>query len=236
MSPPGQPTSVVSDRGQQETGMNNHGDPEAMGLMHLLCKPRLLAALWGTVIESSINTSFDSTLPLFVSSTFGWGSLGAGLIFLPLVLPMFLGPVVGAISDRCGPKWLSSGGFIVSAPFLIALGYVTDDSVEHQVLLCLLLLGVGLCMTFVIGPLMAEITWSIQEDSHDFATVPYALAYGLYTVAFSCGAILGPIMGGIIRDNHGWGAVGLCLGIVAITSAVVHALWTGGPLGSQSVE
>lgn len=208
--------------------------PSTMGLLHLLSKPRLLASLFGTVVESSIQTSFDSTLPLFVLTTFGWGATGAGLIFLPLILPTLLGPLVGDLSDRYGAKWLATIGSVASAPLLICLQFVTENTLRHQSLLCALLVGIGLSTTFVFGPLMAEITWSIQEGSEDFTVVPYALAYGLHTLSFSVGGILGPILGGLICDTFGWPAMGLALGILSLVAAVVQAIWVGGPLKLQT--
>ena len=45
-------------------------------------------------------TSFDAVLPLYVKATFGWSSTGAGLIFLAVVLPSLLGPLIGWAADR----------------------------------------------------------------------------------------------------------------------------------------
>jgi MFS family permease len=159
--------------------------PSMMKLGHLLSKPRLLAALFGTTVQCSIHTCFDSTLPLFVSSTFYWGATGAGLVFLPLLVPSLLGPLAGAVSDRYGPKWPTTFGSLAGAPLLICLRFVSMNTLEHQALLCVLLAGIGLSEAFVFGPLMAEITWSIQEGNDDFTVIPYALAYGLHTMAFS---------------------------------------------------
>ena len=199
-------------------------------LIRLLTKPRLLAAFCGTVIEANIQTSFDSTLPLFVASTFGWDATGAGLVFLPLVLPMLLGPLAGAVADRYGPKWPATLGHLNCVPLLICLRFVTDNTLAHQILLCVLLSAIGLSTTFVFGPLMGEISWCLQEDSEDPSVEPYALAYGLYTMSFSIGAMLGPVLGGMVRNAYGWPAVGLALASASLVAAVVQALWTGGPL------
>jgi MFS family permease len=61
----------------------------------LLGSRRLLAAFWGTLVVAALTTAFDSTLPLYVKKIFGWNSLGSGLLFLALLLPSIIGPVIG---------------------------------------------------------------------------------------------------------------------------------------------
>ena len=210
-------------------------------LVSLLRRPRLLAALWGTLVHSILQTSFDSTLPLFVEDTFHWDSIGAGLVFLPLVLPQALGPLVGVLGDKYGPKWLASTGFLLAAPFLVCTRFVKEDSMGHKIMLCGLLVGIGIAIVLVFAPLMAEITWSVVGDGsptagdgegyEDRSTAPYALAYGLYNMAFSGGALVGPLLGGFIRDEAGWPTVGWALGLVSGVTAVTQLLWIGEPLG-----
>lgn len=201
--------------------------------LSLLSKPRLLAALWGTLVHSIIQTSFDSTLPLLVESLFHWDSIGAGLIFLPIVLPAFLSPLIGALGDRYGPKWLATCGFLIATPFLVCLRFVEDNTIGDKVMLCGLLVGVGITIALVFGPLMAEITWSVTGDGADaeaMSVAPYAQAYGLYNMAFSGGALVGPILGGLIRDSAGWPTVCWVLGLVTAVTAVTQFFWVGRPL------
>ena len=61
----------------------------------LLGSRRLLAAFWGCLVVAALSTAFDSTLPLYVKRIFGWNSLGSGLLFLALLLPSMVGPVIG---------------------------------------------------------------------------------------------------------------------------------------------
>lgn len=118
---------------------------------------RVLCALWACVMQSSLLTSFDSILPLFVKRTFGWDSVGAGLIFLPIVISTFVGPLIGSLSDKYGPRWFATAGFIIACPFLILLRLVDHDSIGQKVLLCALLVLVGLGLTLALTPVMAEI-------------------------------------------------------------------------------
>jgi predicted MFS family arabinose efflux permease len=203
--------------------------------VQLLQSPRLLAALWGTLVHAAILTAIDTTLPLFVKQTFGFNSLGAGLMFLPYVIPAFFGPIIGAGSDKYGAKWFATGGFLVSIPFLACFKFVHDNTIGHKVLLCALLFGVGTSQALAYGPLMAEIMWTIEAEGEqrfgkgyaDSQGV-YAQAYGLFNVAWSSGAILGPIMGGFIRDAADWGAVGWSLAALAAFTAVLQGIWVGG--------
>lgn len=207
--------------------------------LELLSKPRLLAALWGTLVHSIIQTSFDSTLPLMVESIFHWNSMGAGLIFLPIIIPSFLGPLIGALGDRYGPKWLATGGFFFVTPFLVCLRFVAENTIEDKVLLCGLLVGVGIGIALVFGPLMAEITWSVTEDGSDkeaMSVAPYAQAYGLYNMAFSGGALVGPLVGGLIRDSAGWPTVCWVLGLIAAFTAVTQLFWVGRPLNVTALR
>ncbi|KAH7144042.1 major facilitator superfamily domain-containing protein [Dactylonectria macrodidyma] len=221
-----QPEAPITPKDASRTSQSPLGT-----LIKLLRQPRLLSALWGTVVQAIIMTSFDSTLPLFVSDTFGWNSVGGGLIFLPIILPSFGSPVIGALGDRFGAKWLATFGFFFATPFLICLRFVSEDSMAHKALLCGLLVGIGIAMAFVFGPLMAEINWAVQGDEQSSDEVPVAQAYGLYNVAFSAGTMLGPIMGGLIRDSSGFPTVGWALAIVSFLSAIPQLIWTGGPLG-----
>jgi MFS family permease len=210
--------------------------PSQSGILSLLRKPRLLAALWGNLVLGIIDTSFNSTLPLFVVDAFGWNSTGAGLIFLPLQVPSLLGPLVGIGSDRWGAKPLVAGGFLLAIPFLICLRFVADNTLAHKAILCVLLGGIGIARAMVVGPLMAEITMVINERTSDEKGLSssgkstIAQAYGLYNMAFSGGSILGPIMAGMIRDASGWGTVGWSLAVLAAFTFVTQAIWIGGPL------
>ena len=117
-------------------------------VLTLLASTRLLVALWAIIVQGTLMTAFDSVVPLYVQETFHWDSIGAGLVFLALIVPSFISPAVGWVSDRYGPRWLCVGGFIFAIPFWILLRLVTHDTIEQKVLFCafLVLIGVGLTL------------------------------------------------------------------------------------------
>lgn len=205
-------------------------------VIFLLGSRRLLSALFGCVIQATLYTAFDTTLPLFVHHTFTWNSLGAGLIFLPIVIVSFLGPVVGGLSDRHGPRWYAIAGYVIACPSLILLRLVHENTLGQKVLLCALLAVVGFCLTLVITPMMAEITYSVnakaQRRPPDYfgKNGAYAQAYSLFNMAWATGCMVGPLLAGLVNQGYGWSTTTLILGCISIFTAIPTAIWTGGSI------
>ena len=202
-------------------------------VLTLLASRRLLTALWGCIVQGILMTAFDSVIPLFVQQTFNWNSVGAGLVFLALIIPSFLSPLVGWASDRYGPRWLTVSGFIFAIPFWILLRLVTHNSLSQKVLLSALLALIGVALTLVMPPLMAEITYVVeakekQRPGRYGTTGAYAQAYGLFVTAFAAGTLIGPIWAGYVRESAGWGTMAWSLGLFSLAAAVPCAIWTGG--------
>ncbi|SMQ49486.1 unnamed protein product [Zymoseptoria tritici ST99CH_3D1] len=203
-------------------------------IVTLLSSRRILAILWACTMASSLMTSFDAILPLFVRDTFSWSSLGAGLIFLPIVIASLLGPWIGGLADRYGPRWLATSGFILATPFLVLLRLVDHNSLSQKVMLCAFLVVIGLGLNLALVPLMAEITYAVQakaaraEVGAFGRNGAYAQAYGLFNMAWAAGSMIGPLLAGLIVEAHGWSLATLILGIVSLVTAVPTGVWTGG--------
>jgi len=205
-------------------------------VIYLFSSRRVLSALWACMIQASLLTAFDSILPLFVRDTFGWNSLGAGLIFLPLVVVSFAGPVIGNMSDKYGPRWFATAGFVASCPFLILLRLVHENTMRQKVLLCALLALIGCTLTLVLTPMMAEITYAVDAKA---ARHPpgffgkngaYAQAYSLFNMAWAGGCLVGPLLAGLVNQRAGWSVTTLILGVVSVVTALPTAVWTGGSI------
>jgi MFS family permease len=105
-------------------------------LATLLRSPRLLVSLWGTFVVSLVLTSFDSVLPLFVEEVFGWRQTGQGLIFIALVVPHILDPLLGSLVDRHphAARFLISGAFLSATAPAVCLRLITTDSLDDKIL------------------------------------------------------------------------------------------------------
>lgn len=202
-------------------------------VLTLLSSRRLLAALWGCLVQASLLTSFDSVIPLFVQRVFHWDATGAGLMFITVVAPAFTAPLVGMIADRSGPRWLVVFGFVFAVPFWVLLRLVTSDSIGQKVLFCALLALIGVSLTCVMGPLMAEITYVVEAKEKVNPGIfgrngAYAQAYGLFVMAYAGGTLVGPLWSGYVEDAAGWGTMSWTLGLFSLAGAVPCLIWTGG--------
>ncbi|KAF2663519.1 MFS transporter [Microthyrium microscopicum] len=200
-------------------------------LVTLLRSKRLIVALWGSMVMATLLTSLDAVLALYVEATFHWTSLGAGLLFLALCVPSFLGPFVGWASDRFGPKWISTAGFLLAVPVETLFRLVKYNTLSQKVLLVALLALLGVATDLIITPIMAEITCIVEKKSRqgEFgAKGAYAQAYGLFNFAFALGCLIGPLWGGFVQEKAGWGTMTWSLGALCAVSAVPTAIWCGG--------
>lgn len=204
----------------------------------LLSSRRLLSALYCALVQSALLAAWDAVLPLRVNKLFGWRSLGAGLIFLPLVLPSFFAPVVGAFSDRYGSRLPTSIGFLLATPFLVLLRLVSHGGRAQVVILCALLACLGVALTIVMTPLLAEVAYILEAKEQHHPGLfghkgAYAQAYGLFNMAFAGGMLVGPLWAGAVVDKQGWATMCLTLGILSVVSAIPAFLFTNGWIGEQ---
>ncbi|KGO76372.1 Major facilitator superfamily domain, general substrate transporter [Penicillium italicum] len=243
-SPSTPPTSGFEPSEPRESQPPSPPSRNAFGRVAiLLSSPRLVVSVWGYFILSIILTSFDSVLPLFVHDTFGWQQSGQGIIFISLMVPHLVDPLTGLTIDKY-PKscrYLAAGGFLAAVPVLVLLRFVTDNSMQHKILLCALLACVGLCFAVAMPPLVAEVFFAVKEKEDETPEIfgrggAMALAFGLSNMGFACGSLIGPFFAGFIRQDAGWGTMGWALGLIAGVSAVPILLFVGGWILRKPVE
>ncbi|KAL8749341.1 MAG: hypothetical protein Q9199_007745, partial [Rusavskia elegans] len=186
----------------------------------LLRSPRVLAAIYGTLLQVSLLTSFDGVLPLFVHRTFNWDSSASGAIFIALALPSVFGGVAGTLSDRFGARVVALVGFIFSSIMIAPMCLVNHNSVQQVVLLCALLVLTGCGTALMLSPLAADISLAAEQLEKEHKGIfgpdgPDSQAYALFNSAHAAGTVIGPAFAGAIYDKAGWSVAiwalaGLC--------------------------
>ncbi|KAJ5126127.1 Velvet factor [Penicillium atrosanguineum] len=228
-----------------ETGAPTDSPPrgvlERMGF--LISSSRLMAALWGNFVVALFLSSFDSVLPLFVQGAFQWQQSGQGLIFIPLIVPHVFDPVTGYIIDKFprSARYITAGAFFIMTPLLVLLQLVTDNSMHDKIVLCALLGGIGLCLSVALPPLDVEVFNIVEEKERQRpgafgAGGATALAFGLTSMGFSAGNLVGPFFAGFIRQEAGWGTMSWALGLMAMVSGIPILLFMGGWILSEPVN
>jgi MFS family permease len=217
------------------------GDSNA-SIIRLLCTPRLLVATSSWLVIGIIETAFDSVLPIFVQDTFHWPVIGAGLVFMAFYLPsIFLSPCCGYAIDRIrnSSRILGSGGFFLCGPSFILLGLVGRDSIEEQVLLCVLLTLIGVGTAFSGPPLLKEVGIVVEQAQKGYSGSfgpkgAVARAYGIHNSAFAIGNLLGPILAGLLNSAFGWAIMGWFFGVLSLITGVVVLLSLEGWIGEMA--
>ena len=230
---------------QDDRGMVPRNLPLAQSMKifrSLLSSRRLLAALYCSLVSAILLTAWDATLPLFVSELFHWDSIGSGLIFLPLIIPALLAPLVGYWTDKKGPKWPTVLGLVLALPCTVLLRYVDHGGIRQIVLLCALLALIGFAIALTLTPLEAEIAYLVKQKEQSQPGVfggrgAYATAFGLFNTAFAGGMLAGPLWGGLIKQRAGWGTMCWTLGLLSFVTAVPAFFFVGGAfLGKKKVD
>jgi MFS family permease len=198
-----------------------HDSPRSgQSTLILLRSPRMITALLVYLLTSVAMTSFDSVLPIFVQDTFAWAQTAQGLIFIPLMVPHIMDPLYGYIIDKWPRirRYQAALALLGAVPILVCFRYVAQNTLHDKILLCSLLALIGTCVGILEPPIMVEISCIVEDvmSQHPGIFVKggaTAFAYGLSNSAFAAGAMVGPFLGGWVRDMYGWATMGWALAL-----------------------
>jgi len=168
---------------------------------------------------------------LRVELIFGWNSQGAGLIFLALVIPTFLGPLVGMLYDRYTSLPLYLAGFVFTLIFCPLLALIQSWSVGNDVLLVFILFMIGVGVSLVTVPGMAEISAFAENKEKDDPDLfgprgATAQCCALMTIAMAAAGVVGPIIMGAIQSASGWIATSITIVVFAALGIISLVLKT----------
>jgi len=122
----------------------------------------MMAALFGTII----------LLPMFTQNVLGLEPIQSGLLVLPGSLIMgLLGPIVGRLYDKVGPRPLMIPGAIVVSAALWSFTMLSESSAPFMVVAIHIPMSIGLA--FMFTPLFTSALGSLKPHlySHGSATI-----------------------------------------------------------------
>ncbi|GBF64543.1 MFS transporter [Trichophyton mentagrophytes] len=217
------PSRLDSEAQQSKTTVSQKHLPP---MVQLLRNPKILVTLLEIAVAASILSAFEAR--------FGWGSAGAGLIFLSITVPSTAGILVGKLADKVGTRYFSPLAFLLAGPAIFLMRYVTGPSVMNVLLLVGLLAVAGLSVVIVEVITMTEVFHSVSdaEAKTPEAFGPYgavAQAYAILNISFACGQFAGPLIAGLLKDGTGWQGMTLTLSLCCPPMALFVGLfnwWT----------
>ncbi|KAM5435537.1 hypothetical protein McaMca56_005006 [Microsporum canis] len=240
-------TPCLADNGEHEGQVLSFGpgsqvEPESQQLkpktsqyrlppmIQLLRNPKILVTLLEIAVAASILSAFEATLPLFVIQRFGWGSAGAGMIFLSITVPSTAGILVGKLADKIGTRYFSPLAFLLAGPAIFLMRYVTGPSMLNVFFLVGLLALAGFSIVVIEVITMTEVFHSVSdaEAKTPEAFGPYgavAQAYAILNISFACGQFAGPLIAGMLKDGTGWQGMTLVLSLCCPPMALFVGLF-----------
>ncbi|MEV4502240.1 MFS transporter [Streptomyces klenkii] len=140
---------------------------------------------------------------------------GAQLLWIVDVYSLTLASLLvtcGTLGDRIGRKRMVLSGFAV---FGLASAVAAFSSTTAQLIAARVALGAGAAM--IMASTVAVIRVVFTDDRER------AVAIGVWTAAHSVGATIGPLVGGLVTERWGWGAVFLINVPIALVILAVGA-------------
>lgn len=147
----------------------------------------------------------------------GYGARLAGLAVAAVGIMSLVANVVwGGIADRWGPKTASLAAFAVCFASVVVLLGLTPTTHPGWVVLQVLLFGLAFGTPTALSALAA----------HRFGGNQFGQAFGIITLVFSVGSVLGPLAAGAVHDWSGGYTWSFIL-VAAIVLAGGLAAWRG---------
>ncbi|KAJ6110737.1 hypothetical protein N7486_002972 [Penicillium sp. IBT 16267x] len=208
---------------------HNIGTNSSLALVKLLQQSRILISLWAVIVSALVMSALDATLAVFVQDIFRSNVLGSGLIFIPVAFAALLQPLFVYLCEQFGCRIIAFIAFALLSPALICLRFVEQDTIFDKSILCIILLGTGICVNLAEPALLLEIQRVLHDIEVEDPSVfgdnsAVSQAFDLQLMARFGGFVLGPIEGGFISYYYGWDVMTVGLGVLSLLTAV-PMLW-----------
>ncbi|KAL8825757.1 MAG: hypothetical protein Q9191_004218 [Dirinaria sp. TL-2023a] len=194
---------------------------------------RMLTANWITLIQATLLSTLDATVPTVGEEYYDFNSLQTGLLFIPILVPgLMIGPVAGRITDRRGPKSIVVWGFGLLVPVFILLRLVQPGGHIRVLIYCILLTLCGTCLAATNPPALVEPLLVIEKYHKANPDLfgprgPYGQISSITGLVYNGGTALGALLGGATKDAVGYGNMNLVTAALSFTTALLGLLYTG---------
>ncbi|CEG70604.1 hypothetical protein RMATCC62417_06470 [Rhizopus microsporus] len=186
-------------------------------MIGLLKNWRILSCVLCTTVSASVFAGIEPALPIHLQKEFNAPASTIGMIFVAMVVPAFLAPLIGHLSDKWGRQAISATGMIMMAiagPF-VAVHYSTIYFVIPPLMLF------GLSSPVTLTPVLPEMGETVTE----MGSGAYAQVYALYNMAYSVGMFIGPVIAGYIMSISTFESLMLIFSAALLVCSPVMVNW-----------
>ncbi|KAG2200916.1 hypothetical protein INT47_003151 [Mucor saturninus] len=202
----------------ESTPLINSKKPKVkLTMISLLKNWRILSCVLCVTVSASVFAGIEPALPIHLQDNFNASASTIGLIFVAMVIPAFLAPVIGHISDKIGRQAIIATGMVlmaVASP-LVALNY----SSIYYIIPPLMVFGLSSPVT--LTPILPE----MGETVHEMGGAAYAQVYALYNMAYSIGMFVGPVVAGLIMSASGFETLMLVFATALLLCSPIMLNW-----------
>jgi multidrug resistance protein len=170
-----------------------------VAILSVLRVPEVAACAAAVIAGASTLAMLEPTLPMFLASRLGLDPARIGLLFaIAAVALVALPPIYGRLADRWGGRRLTYLGLLLTAVALPLLSLIwSSGSAAGFILLTWTMAGL------IVTPSLAYMAEAVSTTGVE----AYGVAYGAYNVAWACGLLAGPALGGFLFERVGFGGL-----------------------------
>lgn len=205
-------------------------------ILYCLSSPSLSLALIVALVQATLLSSFDATVPTHANDLFNYTSLTSSLLFIPLgIFNVLVGPIAGWSVDKYGTKPAAVVGYAFLVPVLALLRIpeaATSGNLKEPILYAVFLGLCGMGLAVIGAPSIVE-AGAVVEKFHNRnpemfgKNGPYAQLYSLNSMVFSLGLSVGPVLSGALTESIGYGNMNAVLAAISGCTSLACYMYLG---------
>ncbi|CAO3645910.1 unnamed protein product [Cunninghamella echinulata] len=196
---------------------NGNGNGGDITMIDLIKNWRILSCVLCVIVSASVFSGIEPALPVHLQKVYQCSASTIGFIFVAMVVPAFLAPLIGHVSDKIGRTVISASGLILMAlisPF-VAIHYAS----VFMIIPSLMLFGFSSPLT--LTPILPE----MGEAVNDLGSDVYAQVYALYNMAYASGMFIGPVLAGYIMTHYGFKILMITFSLALLACSPIMVNW-----------
>ncbi|CZT03497.1 uncharacterized protein RAG0_10224 [Rhynchosporium agropyri] len=202
-------------------------------ILYCMGNSRFIVALVVAFMQATTLAVFDATIVIESRDLFGFDSLKAGLLFIPLILPpLVIGPIAGRGVDKYGARVFAALGFLYLCIPLVLLRIPHIGGTAEIAKMATILGFCGLGLAIISSPSIVEASHVVEQYHRANKDLfgengPYGQLYAVSSMVFSAGLTCGPLISGALRERVGYGNMNAIMGAFCVIVSALSWVYLG---------